>query len=365
MNLTRRLAVAQITALGLVPSASLAATALTDASGGALKANEFDAQMRKAMSKNAVPGANLALINHGRIVHLQYYGLKDVETGAKITASTVFEAASLSKPVFSQMVMTEIQGGRLSLDTPLADILPLEGLSDPRAAKITARMVLTHMTGLPNWRSNNADGKLDLAFDPGTGFRYSGEGYEYLARVLLRLNGADVHDLERLFQRRIAKVAGLKRSRFVTTPAYATMRAQPHQNGKKIEFDTSTPGLFGAAYALHSNAQDYARWLISVMADKGPLSHDMRNLWLSPQKVPMTVDPTDRSIGPTDRSLGFQIYDLPFGRLHMHGGRNQGFTCRAAARFDAGWGFALFTNSDQASGFLNDVIPMILGIDLG
>ena len=365
MSISRRAAVAQIAALGFMPSVSSAATGMVNASGGALKAKDVDDHVRKAMIKHAVPGVSMALVNHGRIVHLQQFGVKDVETRKPIDVGTVFEAASLSKPVFSQLVMTELQNGRLSLTKPLADILKLDGLDDPRAAKITAKMVLTHTTGLPNWRRENADRKLNLAFDPGTGFRYSGEGYEYLARVLQKLNGGDIRDLERLFQRRIAQATGLKRSRFVMTPAYASLRAQPHQDGKKIDFEINTPGQFGAAYALHTTAQDYATWLISVMKDKGPLSHDTRKLWLSPQNVPIPADHPERALGLSDWALGFQVYELPFGRLHMHGGNNQGFTCLAGARFDAGWGVAVFTNADQASGFLYDVIPMLLGISLG
>lgn len=365
MKISRRSAVSLIAGAALSPTLARAAPGLTNGAGAAIKTTAIDDQLRDAMTKHAVPGASLALIVDQRIAHLRHFGVADAETRADVNGKTVFEAASLSKPVFSQLVMAHVQSGRLSLDAPLADILPLEGLSDPRAAKITARMVLTHMTGLPNWRRQNKDGALDLAFDPGAGFRYSGEGYEYLARVLQRLDGVDARGLERLFQRRIARPVGMGRSQFVITPALAAMRAQPHAMGKKIAFEVSPAGQFGAAYALHTTAEDYARWLISVMRARGPLRADTRDQWLAPQNVPIPANYPDRAFGLSDWALGFQVYQLPFGRVHMHGGSNQGFTCLAGARFDDGWGFSLFTNADQAVGFLREIVPPLLGLSIG
>jgi CubicO group peptidase (beta-lactamase class C family) len=362
MTLSRRAAIALMAGAALTPAPAFAAPALKNATDKALSPAAIDDCVRAAMAKHTVPGASLALIVNQRIAHLRHYGVEDVDTGTKVDSHTVFEAASLSKPVFSQMVMGFVESGRLSLDAPLSNTLPLDGLDDPRAAQITARMVLTHTSGLPNWRSENEDGALNLAFDPGTGFRYSGEGYEYLARVLQQLESADSPGLERWFQRRIARLAGLTHSQFVMTPKLAAMRAQPHDAGKKIPFETGAPGVFGAAYALHTTAKDYAKWMISIMRRKGPLDRDTRDQWLSPQSVPIPANHPERALGLSDWSLGFQVYELPFGRLHMHGGNNQGFTCLAGARFDAGWGFALFTNANQAAGFLYDVVPPLLGV---
>jgi CubicO group peptidase (beta-lactamase class C family) len=365
MTISRRATLGLIAGAALAPTPAFAAPNLVAGAGGLLPPTALDNMIRAAMAKHAVPGASLALINSQRIAHLRHFGVKDVDIGAKVSGTTVFEAASLSKPVFSEMVMAFVQSGRLSLDAPLADVLPLEGLNDPRAAKISARMVLTHMTGLPNWRRDNKSGALDLAFDPGAGFRYSGEGFEYLARVMQRLDAVDARGLERMFQRTIARPAGMRQSQFVLTPALAARRAQPHRNGKKIAFEVGAPDQFGAAYALHTTAEDYAKWLVSVMRGRGPLRMITRDLWLSAQNVPLPANHPDRAFGLSDWALGFQIYQLPFGRLHMHGGSNQGFTCLAGARFDAGWGFALFTNADQAVGFLREIVPPLLGLSIG
>lgn len=55
---------------------------------------------------------------------------------------------------------------------------------NPYVKKLTTRIILSHQTGFPNWRGNNADGKLTFEFEPGTKYQYSGEGYEYLRKAL-------------------------------------------------------------------------------------------------------------------------------------------------------------------------------------
>jgi CubicO group peptidase (beta-lactamase class C family) len=112
--------------------------------------------------------------------------VSSTETGAPVTGETVFEAASLSKPVFAYAVMRLVERGEFDLDEPLAEILPYERLEhEERYLRITPRMVLTHSTGLPNW----GEGRLGLAFDPGERFSYSGEGFVYLQKAVETITG--------------------------------------------------------------------------------------------------------------------------------------------------------------------------------
>ena len=112
--------------------------------------------------------------------------MTNVDTRAVLDEQSIFEAASLSKPVFAYFVMKLVDKGQLNLDTPLYKYMPYPDIEkDERYKFITARMVLTHQTGLPNWRYFDlADssmhikrGDLYLKFTPGTNFSYSGEAY--------------------------------------------------------------------------------------------------------------------------------------------------------------------------------------------
>lgn len=101
--------------------------------------------------------------------------MKDQLSQKPVNSNTVFEIASVSKTVFAYAVMKLCENGILELDTPLiqyADIGFLD--NDPRLKLVTARHILSHRSGLQNWRSQ--DETLKLYFYPGTDFLYSGEG---------------------------------------------------------------------------------------------------------------------------------------------------------------------------------------------
>jgi len=104
--------------------------------------------------------------------------------GPPITMQTHFPAASLSKPVFAWAVRDLVRQGKLDLNRPLEEYLNLGLDGDTR--KITAAHVLTHSTGLPNWRFQPG---LLLAseFQPGTRWQYSGEGFFLLQRVVEKI----------------------------------------------------------------------------------------------------------------------------------------------------------------------------------
>jgi CubicO group peptidase (beta-lactamase class C family) len=111
-------------------------------------------------------------------------------TGEKVNDLTLYEAASITKPVFAFAVQRLAERGVIDLDKPLYLYLPYEDIAyDDRYKLMTARHVLTHRTGFPNWRSMNEDGKLNLKFTPGTGYGYSGEGFEYLKMVIEKITG--------------------------------------------------------------------------------------------------------------------------------------------------------------------------------
>lgn len=326
--------------------------------GQKLERAEFERLVATTMAKHKVPGAQVALLDRGRLVYAHNFGVSDVETGAPVTGGTLFEAASLSKPLFGLLAMSFVERGELDLDRPLATYLPFPEISDdPRAAKITARMVLTHQSGLPNWRRNQPEG-LKLAFDPGTSIRYSGEGYEYLARVLMKIADTDNAGLDALFVKRIAKPLGLKDTRFWATPAQLARRAAPHEAGKRIAFEPRGT-MFGAAFGIHSNATDFARYAAAVVRAKGALRPESWAAYLAPQSVPIPPDYPERARGLADWALGPAIYDLQTGRVYLHSGNNEGYTCLVVADRKTGRGLTVFTNADQAGNFLLELYSLL------
>ncbi|WP_238718902.1 serine hydrolase domain-containing protein [Pelagihabitans pacificus] len=190
--------------------------------------DSIDYHVKTKMQELKIPGASLAIINKGKIVHHQTYGYANLEEKIKVTKKTIFEGASISKSIFSFFVMKYVEEGRLDLDKPLFEYLAYPDIAhDERYKAITARMVLSHRSGFPNWRENEPDKKLKIKFEPGTDFEYSGEGYQYLAMVLKEMDGGNWADLESKFQNKVAKPLNMEHTVFIPTEYMEQNKAEP------------------------------------------------------------------------------------------------------------------------------------------
>jgi CubicO group peptidase (beta-lactamase class C family) len=133
----------------------------------------FNAQLLDLMQVAPVPGAVAGALHHGKPAWIQPFGVRNAETKQPVAADTVFQAASLSKQIAAYAAFALRDAGKLDFDRPL--FAYLDDLPDPGARLVTARHVLSHTTGFPNWRSE-AGQKLVPEFAPGERFQYSGEG---------------------------------------------------------------------------------------------------------------------------------------------------------------------------------------------
>jgi len=139
------------------------------------------------LDEHGTPGTAVGIVDGAGGQRIVTAGSRDGRR--PVEDDTMFAAASLTKLVFAAGVMALVDDGALELDRPLSEDLPEPYLAeDERAASITARMVLSHTTGLPNWR----EGPPYLRWPPGTRWGYSGEGFSYLQQVVERLTGAPV-----------------------------------------------------------------------------------------------------------------------------------------------------------------------------
>src|SRR5499426_3611769 len=141
------------------------------------------------MKDGDVPGLSIALLRDAELVWRHGFGVKNTKTNEPVADDTVFEAASLSKPVFAYAVLKLLDAGKFDLDKPLNQYLPgnYDVGEDQRLSQITARHVLSHTPGFPNWRPQG--GALKIHFTPGERFSYSGEGFVYLSKVIERVTG--------------------------------------------------------------------------------------------------------------------------------------------------------------------------------
>jgi len=149
-------------------------------------------------------------------------------SASALNRDSVFQAASLSKPVFAYGVMKLVQEGKLDLDAPVVQYLPqgyshpfyphlasssTDLVTDPRLQKVTVRMALNHTSGLPNW----AQGPLVVDTSPGEKWQYSGEGYMLLQRAV---EAVTQEKLDAWMDKRVFAPLAMHQSSFVWKPSF-------------------------------------------------------------------------------------------------------------------------------------------------
>ena len=178
------------------------------------------------MQRADVPGLQLAFVESGEIIATASFGYADSAHVVPVTDATVFEAASLSKPVFAYAVLRMVDRGEWDLDQPLWDILEYERLAhDDRAKELTTRHVLTHTTGLPNWGGT----PLEFNAAPGERWGYSGEGFVYLQRAVETQTGLT---LEQIGMQEVFEPLGLRNTVADHTDSIVTFRTSFYEQGE-------------------------------------------------------------------------------------------------------------------------------------
>ena len=299
-----------------------------------------------------VPGLSAVLIRNGKIVWSKGFGVQNAETKEAVTNETVFEAASLSKVVFAYGVLKLVDQGKLDLDTPLNKYLGTNyevGDADARINLITARRVLTHTSGFPNWRAPDAK-TLPIEFTPGEKFSYSGEGFVYLSAVVEKITGMPLEDF---MQTTVLKPLGMTNSSFMWQDKYRRTGAYRHDLlGNKL-FRNQGKAV-NAAASLRTTADDYARLIAALLNGTG-LQKKTWKAMLTPQ------------IGVNEKSpevfwgLGVGLEKTGEGRSFWHWG-DQGDTKAYFTAFlprkDA---IVYFANSPNGLSITKEILDDALG----
>jgi CubicO group peptidase (beta-lactamase class C family) len=236
----------------------------------ALASQAQQAALLALLQKENVPGMQV-VYTKGTTVSTYNLGVRRAGTAQAVTATSTFQAASLGKVVLAYTTLRLLDRGVLDLDKPLLAYYPYPRLlAEPRAATITARMVLAHTTGLPNWAEKPTDptwktSALHLKYAPDSCWNYSGEGYVFLQKTLEHLTGKA---FETLAQEEVFQPLGMKRSSFSWRAALEATACTGHDGqGQPTQVYPFTEPY--AAYSLLTTAPDYNRFLQAIMAGRG------------------------------------------------------------------------------------------------
>ncbi len=299
----------------------------------------LDAFVEAWMDYFTVPGLSLAVIHNNEIAYLQNYGVANYATQEPVTNETIFEAASITKIVFAFAVHRLVEQGVIDLDRPLHEYLAFPELEDdPRYRLMTGRHVLTHQTGLPNWR----DGELELAFAPGEGHEYSGEGIEYLKRVIEQITGRSIEDI--LMEEVQIPMGMVSHTYFSDSEALRELVAVGHsiERPNSIRIPTQ-PGM---AHSMHTTAGDLANFTVNLLHREGLESETYEEMLSWATTSP--PEPSEHDLAwQMGFGQGFGLVDSPFGIGFWHGGNNGDFMSRLEAYPDEGIGLIVMANNER------------------
>ncbi|WP_219339795.1 serine hydrolase [Luteimonas salinisoli] len=305
-----------------------AATALDEAVPGILR-------------RARVPAVAVARIEDGKLAWTRVYG--EASPGIDADGRTVFNVASLTKPVFGMLTLQLAANGRIDLD---ADLSPFwvdpDIAEDPRRHALTPRLALSHQTGFPNWRGR---GDLQFAFAPGARHEYSGEGYEYLRRAL---EGATGQSMEALIEEAVLAPAGMDDSSFGWDERWEGRLATGFDEaGKPLDMAHARAREANAAANMFSTVGDYSRFVAWVVAGAGL----PRELFADMQRPQAVHAAPVESFG-----LGWKLVRADGAATLWHDGREPGVRSFVLARPASRDGLVILSNGSNGELAMRPII---------
>jgi len=324
--------------------------------------------IHERMKNYNIPGVSIAFMNDGEIVWSRGYGFTTADSSRKVDEHTLFQAASISKPVAAMAALSMVEEGKLDLDENvnnyLADWQVEENLFT-ETHKVSLRRLLSHSAGLTvhgfggysqeddvpdivqilNGTEPANSGRIFPDTTPGAMYRYSGGGYTVMQKMLTDLSGKEFPEL--MLETVLSKL-GMENSTYLQPlpEEYQGNAASGHlTDGEEIEGQFHTYPEMAAAglWTTPTDLLKYAREVQLSYEGKSNkvLSREMVHEMLTPQM-------NNHGLGP---GTGGEGENITFG----HGGSNAGFRCQLLAFTRQGQGVAVMTNGDMG-GYLMDEI---------
>lgn len=319
-------------------------------------AASLDAYIPQLLDSASIPGLSLAVIRDGKIAYVHGYGVKSVETKEKVTPATVFDAASLSKPVFAYAVLKMVDAGLIDLDKPLYQYLPYDDIKrDERYKQITARMALSHSSGFPNWRGGDS---LRIHFQPGQRFSYSGEGFVYLQKVVEKITGKPLNEV---MQEKVFKPLRMNNSSYTWQKNLEQNFAIPHDGLANIK-EKNKPEKANAAYSLQTTAPDYATFILAILNETGLQKKSVSEMLNAQIPVPEELfNPASPASKAVSWGLGLGLQKASDGDAFWHWGDNNVFKCYVVAYKKEKKGVVYFTNSYNGLSIAREIVRNTVG----
>ena len=326
--------------------------------------------LRQVIERFHVPGVSVAVIKDFSIHWAKGYGVADVETGRPVQVDSLFQAASISKPVTAMAALRLVQDGRFSLDDDVNSLLkswhgPKNDLIRDRP--VTPRSLFSHTSGaddgfgfpgydpsanrptvvqiLDGEKPSNV-GPVIFARAPFQAYKYSGGGLTIMQLTLTDLTG---ESFSQLMNTRVLQPLGMANSTYEQPlPDSLAKRATRAHDGQGKSMGAAWHVYpEQAAAGLWTTPSDLARFAIEVQrALRGPSGGILKQATVREMVTPTGVGPF---------AVGLNIEKRSEGWYFSHGGSNWGFRCDLLAHLRKGYGVVVMTNSDAGGVVINEI----------
>lgn len=333
---------------------------------GPIDAAEIDALLKQFN----VPGVSIAVIQDFKIHWARGYGRADADTGTPVTADTMFQAASISKPVAAMASMRAVQDGRFGLDQDINTILKswqLPGGEFTKQRPVTPRALMSHTSGtgdgfgFPGYalsapiptlvqildgQSPSNRPQVRLERPPFTGYKYSGGGVTMQELALTEAMDKPLVELARDW---VLNPIGMTNSTFEQPlpAARETQAARAHNRQGARMGDPWHVYPEHAAAGLWTTPTDLAKFLIEVQATLAGQSTRVLSRAMMLEMV------TPVGVGPY--AVGFSVEKRGEGWYFGHSGSNWGFQCAMLAHRLKGYGIVMMTNGDNGGALMREL----------
>jgi CubicO group peptidase (beta-lactamase class C family) len=322
------------------------------------------ASLAERMEHHNVPGVSIAVFNDGAIEWARGYGLADVAEEHPVTARTLFQAASISKPVAASAMLTFVQDGALQLDQDVYERLrswKVPGNRFTAAEPVTLRRLVTHsagmtVSGFPGYaRGEEVPGTVEVLDGlgntdpirvdtiPGALWRYSGGGYTVMQLLLSDVAGKPFPEV---MQERVLDPVGMSESTYqqpLPESRWGQAATGYRRNGTEVEEKWHTYPEMAAA-GLWTTPSDLARWAMAIQRAAAGSGEILAPEWARAMLEPDT----------NDWGLGPPIH--PSGAFFHHSGGNEGFRCHLVAFMEGDRGAVIMTNSDAGAELIREIL---------
>ncbi|PWS31439.1 serine hydrolase [Pedobacter paludis] len=309
-----------------------------------------ETEIENWLKENKVPTLGIGIIENGKLQQVKVFG--EISKGISAPFNTIFNVASLTKPVTALVALKLVSLGKWNLDEPIYKYWTDPDIAnDPRNKKLTTRIILSHQTGFPNWRYMNETKKLNFQFEPGTKYQYSGEGMEYLRKAIEKKFNKS---LQQLAYELIFQPLKMTDTKYVWDKNVDTARLAIGYDKNGNTYETVKNTTPNAADDLLTTIEDYGNFLVSVMNGDGLSKNVFQEM-------------TKNQVASTKGKhfgLGFEIYDLGNGEMALsHGGSDNGVQTIVFILPKTKQGLLIFTNSDTGGNIYERLIKHYLGIN--